>query len=461
MNVPARMTTASSTRLASVRNKERDRLRAHVSLAVFDIVALAAAFLITNLIYWQDLGSQHGLAIFGALCPLYLGFAGLVKVYSATALRSRVFMLVGAVQSLLYAGATVLLIAYLFKAGSEFSRAVFAIGIVVTAVLLLGGRFLLFFPILRSLGGTPYMTVLIRDGVPCAPRDDVVLLTPDELGFDPDTSDPFQYHALALAVAQADRLLVACPVERRPAWVQVLKCLNIDGEIVDDETTRLGAIGLGRHGDLRTLIITTGPLGLRSRLIKRGFDLVVAGVGTLVLAPLLLVVAIAIRLESKGSAFFRQDRIGRDNEVFRMYKFRSMRAEQADAAGARSARRGDDRVTRIGRFIRKTSIDELPQLLNVLKGDMSIVGPRPHPIGATAADLLFWDVDSRYRHRHTVKPGLTGLAQVRGFRGATHHREDLVNRLAADLEYVANWSLLTDIRIILATLTVLRHPNAY
>ena len=118
-------------------------------------------------------------------------------------------------------------------------------------------------------------------------------------------------------------------------------------------------------------------------------------------------------------------------------------------------------MTRIGRFIRATSIDELPQLFNILRGDMSFVGPRPHAIGSLAGDQLFWEVDQRYHHRHVCKPGLTGLAQVRGFRGATHRREDLINRLRADLEYVNGWSLMRDIMILFATLKVVVHRNAF
>ncbi len=147
--------------------------------------------------------------------------------------------------------------------------------------------------------------------------------------------------------------------------------------------------------------------------------------------------------------------------MFKMLKFRSMRAERSDQAGNASTARDDDRITRVGRLIRSTSIDELPQLINVLLGDMSIVGPRPHAIGSRAANKLFWEIDERYWHRHATKPGLTGLAQVRGFRGATDHESDLTNRLQADLEYLNHWSIWKDIQIILMTFKVLVHKNAY
>jgi lipopolysaccharide/colanic/teichoic acid biosynthesis glycosyltransferase len=179
------------------------------------------------------------------------------------------------------------------------------------------------------------------------------------------------------------------------------------------------------------------------------------------LLPLMITVAILIRLDSPGPIFFRQERMGRGNRIFHILKFRSMRIETSDSDGTRSASRDDDRITRIGRFIRRTSIDELPQLINVLLGEMSLVGPRPHALGSLAGDELFWRVDRQYWHRHALKPGITGLAQVRGFRGATEHRRDIVNRLEADLEYLHGWSLMRDLGILAKTAQVLVHKNAY
>ena len=138
-----------------------------------------------------------------------------------------------------------------------------------------------------------------------------------------------------------------------------------------------------------------------------------------------------------------------------------MKVERTDGNGKRSASKDDDRITRIGRFLRRTSIDELPQLFNVLKGDMSLVGPRPHAIGSLAGDKLFWEVDQRYWQRHSLRPGLTGLAQVRGFRGATDREADLTSRLQADLEYLTGWTLWRDIGILAATAKVLVHDRAF
>jgi lipopolysaccharide/colanic/teichoic acid biosynthesis glycosyltransferase len=153
--------------------------------------------------------------------------------------------------------------------------------------------------------------------------------------------------------------------------------------------------------------------------------------------------------------------MGRGNRFFNIYKFRSMSVAQADGDGTVSASKNDQRITRVGRFIRRTSIDELPQLFNVLIGDMSLVGPRPHAIGSQAGDKLFWEVDLRYWQRHSLKPGLSGLAQVRGFRGATDREDDLVDRLHSDLEYMEGWSILRDVKILVMTVGVLVHDRAF
>jgi lipopolysaccharide/colanic/teichoic acid biosynthesis glycosyltransferase len=178
-------------------------------------------------------------------------------------------------------------------------------------------------------------------------------------------------------------------------------------------------------------------------------------------SPFFLVAAIGIKFSSPGPIVFTQLRAGRNGRPFMMFKFRSMREERRDPNGDRSVARDDERITRIGAFIRRSSIDELPQIINVLKGDMSIVGPRPHALGSRANNKYFWEVDRKYWQRHCLKPGLTGLAQVRGHRGATALEKDLTDRLQSDLEYIARWSLTRDIGIVLRTVMVLRHDNAY
>jgi len=184
---------------------------------------------------------------------------------------------------------------------------------------------------------------------------------------------------------------------------------------------------------------------------KRVFDIVVAGLALLLLAPAFLLIAIAIKRSSPGPVFFCQDRYGLNGDLFCVYKFRTMRSDDEDQTGVRQTVKDDPRVTRIGRLLRRTSFDELPQLLNILKGEMSVVGPRPHVPGMLAAGVLYEEFDPRYMGRHVVKPGLTGMAQVNGFRGETTSAEAARGRLEHDLEYIRRQSLPLDIAITART----------
>ena len=190
---------------------------------------------------------------------------------------------------------------------------------------------------------------------------------------------------------------------------------------------------------------------------KRAMDIFIAGAVLFLLVPVFIVVACGIRAESKGPAFFRQRRGGQYGRPFSIYKFRTMRVME-DGDRITQARQGDSRVTHLGAFLRKTSMDELPQLINVLKGEMSLVGPRPH---AVAHDREFQERIPAYAQRFAMKPGITGLAQVRGFRGETLTSDSLEGRLTADLEYIETWSLANDLRLLVATLRVPFDNGAY
>jgi putative colanic acid biosynthesis UDP-glucose lipid carrier transferase len=190
---------------------------------------------------------------------------------------------------------------------------------------------------------------------------------------------------------------------------------------------------------------------------KRAFDILAAGAALTVLSPALLLVWGLVRLESPGPGLFRQRRGGFQGRPFHILKFRTMRT--CEGSSITQAKKGDDRTTLFGRFLRKYSIDELPQLFNVLAGDMSIVGPRPH---ALAHDRKFTTVDRRYMGRHHARPGITGLAQVSGSRGPTDTNEKIVTRLLFDLEYVTKWSWKLDVEILLKTVrVVIRDRNAF
>ncbi|MFA7306184.1 MAG: undecaprenyl-phosphate glucose phosphotransferase [Hyphomicrobium sp.] len=204
-------------------------------------------------------------------------------------------------------------------------------------------------------------------------------------------------------------------------------------------------------GKLRTSIVNLVPLSERNRLLKSLLDFVVAGIALTLLAPLLALIALAIKLDSPGPVFFRQRRYGQNNAVFRIFKFRTMTVAE-DGENVQQAQRNDARVTRIGWFLRRTSLDELPQLINVLKGEMSVVGPRPH---ALAHDTLFEQQLDHFSQRRRVLPGLTGWAQVNGHRGETRTEKDILNRLQYDLYYIDNWSIWLDIEIMVRTILVL------
>jgi polysaccharide biosynthesis protein PslA len=190
-----------------------------------------------------------------------------------------------------------------------------------------------------------------------------------------------------------------------------------------------------------------GPL-----LAKRAFDLVGAVLALLFAAPLFIAIGFAIKLTSAGPILFRQRRYGRGNSEFEIYKFRTMYAHLGDPSGVDQCLPVDPRVTLVGRILRRTSLDELPQLINVIKGDMSLVGPRPHVPGMRAAGMLYEHLVRNYFERHAMRPGITGLAQVNGFRGSTTERYAAIGRIDLDLTYIENWSFLLDARIIVVTL---------
>ena len=263
-----------------------------------------------------------------------------------------------------------------------------------------------------------------------------------------------------------DMLVVALPVSAETRVLQLIKklwVLPVDIRLAAEASRlRFAPRTYSFAGAVPLIDIIDRPIADWSVLAKWLFDKSVAALALVALAPVMALVALAVKLDSKGPVLFRQKRYGFNNELIEIYKFRSMFADQADANAARLVTKGDPRVTRVGRFIRKTSLDELPQLLNVLKGELSLVGPRPHALQAKAADRLYQDVVDGYFARHRVKPGITGWAQVNGWRGETDTAEKTQKRVEHDLYYIDNWSVLFDLYILLKTpLALLRGENAY
>ena len=212
-------------------------------------------------------------------------------------------------------------------------------------------------------------------------------------------------------------------------------------------------------GDQRCINLWGQETSIFDRQLKRLLDLILTFIGVIVISPVLAGVALAVKLSSPGPIFFLQDRYGLDGRRFRCIKFRSMSVmEPGDSSGLIQAKQHDPRVTPVGRFLRRWSLDELPQLFNVLKGDMSLVGPRPH---ATDHNEQYRKLIPGYMQRHSFKPGMTGLAQVEGWRGETRNLIEMVKRVDADLRYQRDWSIKLDIKILFRTFFKIRSGNAY
>ena len=261
--------------------------------------------------------------------------------------------------------------------------------------------------------------------------------------------------------AKVDDVVVALPWNADVQVIQVVERLKelpvnvyISADLVGFQLAFRPA--LGHLQQLPLFEVVQRPISGWSSVIKSVEDYFLASLALLVLLPLLILVAIAIKLDSPGPVFFMQPRLGFNNRRFEIYKFRSMYHREIPEHRVRQASRGDPRVTRVGRFIRRTSIDELPQLLNVLNGTMSLVGPRPHALSHN--EELAEQVRG-YFARHKVKPGITGWAQVNGFRGETDTVDKIKNRVEHDLYYAENWSLLFDLRILLMTVIVVCFRN--
>lgn len=208
------------------------------------------------------------------------------------------------------------------------------------------------------------------------------------------------------------------------------------------------------------LTLSETPLTGFSKLAKSIEDFVLATLILILISPILIAIAVAVKLDSKGPVFFRQHRAGWNGKNFSIWKFRSMLVNQpkTNNSGLMQASKDDPRITKVGKFIRKTSLDELPQIFNVLVGDMSLVGPRPH---ALQHDVEYASRINAYYARHNIKPGITGLAQVRGYRGETANIDDMAKRVESDIEYINNWSLWLDLSILIRTSLAFTGKNAY
>jgi lipopolysaccharide/colanic/teichoic acid biosynthesis glycosyltransferase len=452
---------ARAARMPLMPSLQRRRLQCYVLLMIADVLALFAGFTVTGYLHRGIGGMDESLLLAQLVLPVFLTVALYNDAYSIASLRSTERSVTSTLVALIVAAASVLFITFYAHHAQDYSRIGFTLGVMASFIMLAWGRLQMRGLVRWRCGASVLNELVIDDGGPAVSLPGAYHVSAASFGLAPSLCDPHALDRIGLVMRNADRVIVSAPVERRVDWSIILKGANVAGEVIDDTVARLGANGarmVAGHGILQ---VSVGPLGMRSRIAKRVLDVAVAGSAVLALSPLLIAVALAVKLEDGGSVFFLQKRVGRGNRFFSILKFRSMTENKVGRDGGQSASRDDKRVTRIGKLIRSTSIDELPQLLNVLRGDMSLVGPRPHATGSLAGDKLFWEVDARYWQRHALKPGLTGLAQIRGLRGATDREEDLTGRLNADLEYLAGWSLWRDLWIIAATFRVLVHDRAF
>jgi Undecaprenyl-phosphate glucose phosphotransferase len=266
---------------------------------------------------------------------------------------------------------------------------------------------------------------------------------------------------------RVDLVIFSLPISAEGRILQMLKklwVLPVDIRLAaHSNKLRFRPRAYSYIGDVPVLDVFDKPITDWDVVTKWLFDKIVGSLLLLLAAPVMLMAAIAIKLDSRGPIFFKQKRYGFNNELIEVYKFRSMYVERCDATASVLVTKGDPRVTRVGAFLRKTSLDELPQLINVaIKGNLSLVGPRPHAVHAKAENRLYDEAVDGYFARHRVKPGITGWAQVCGWRGETDTHEKIQRRVEHDLHYIENWSVLFDLSILARTpLAVFKARNAY
>ena len=440
---------------------EGRRIQLYLLMLLVDALILLGSFVAAGGFYRNQWPHELAIAMGWAFLPIFLVIAVHQRCYSIRALDEARYAIGQVGLALVVSAMLCTVMIFYAKAATEFSRVMLSLALVLAFAGMALFRIGMHFSLRQVYGPSVSSVLVVMDGGPKVTIRGAQVVHAEDFDISGAHASPDSLDRIGRLMRGMDRVVVSCAADQRPKWASVMRGAGVRGEVISTALQELGAIALEREGGQSFLVVSTGPLALHARIFKRVMDLAITVPALILLSPLMALVAVLIKLEDGGPIFFVQQRMGAHNCLFDMLKFRSMRVEKGDCKGARSTSREDDRVTRIGAIIRKTSIDELPQLINVLRSEMSVVGPRPHALGSQAGKKLFWEVDTDYWQRHALKPGLTGLAQVRGHRGATETEGHLKDRLQADLEYIRNWSVLRDIKIIFATARVLVHPNAY
>lgn len=437
--------------------------RLHIGLMIIllDSSAIATAYLVASLVYLNRLDVELSTRMLASALPIYFLINIPTRGFSMQTLADGYRSAWRAGTAIVWASLLMLFFIFMLKISDEFSRATMGLGMLLAMLMVATGRISAAASVRGKLDLEPLARLHIFDGVPMTAQHKGQAVSASDLGIEPNPHNPRMLERLGELAIGIDGLVVHCRPELRAQWAILLKSLDIRTELLMPELNSLRPLRIEERDGDTSLVIGSGQLALGDRIAKRAFDLCFTCALLPALLPVLGLIALLIKLDTPGPVLFKQERFGLGNRRFKILKFRTMHVASQDEQARVLTTRDDVRVTRVGRFLRKTSLDELPQFLNVLIGDMSIVGPRPHAESATAGGELYWEIDPFYWHRHVVKPGITGLAQVRGHRGNTFEQRHLQDRLSADLEYVSNWSFANDLIIIARTIGVFAHKNAF
>lgn len=456
-------------------------------LGLFDVLLLAGAGVLANFVRFGslDVSGVRGISLILAAVLAWIFFRQ-AKLHNAAVLDSALSQMRRAVTALVMVFFVMLAVAYATKTSESISRLwvgiwfVCALGLVFVTRLAVAHlyrthraagmlvRRLAICSSVRNIGRLEQFLERWREHGP--PSHELVGIFLDDIQALEDGPGSWRHLVRgsiddllrASERGLVDSILVIIPsrgCDNMEPIIQKLRAVSMDVDLLAGNVDPVWANRpVGKIAGLPVMRIMRRPLNETQVLLKRALDLVVASGALLVFGPLMLVIALAIKLDSPGPVIFRQYRHGFNNRPFEAFKFRTMSDGACKEEKFVQARRNDPRVTRAGAILRKTSLDELPQLFNVLRGEMSIVGPRPHPCEKN--DQFAKLIDS-YLGRHRIKPGITGWAQVNGFRGETDTLEKMSKRVEYDLHYADNWSVALDLKIMVLTLGCLIHKNAY
>ncbi|WP_295404095.1 undecaprenyl-phosphate glucose phosphotransferase [uncultured Thiocystis sp.] len=449
----------------------------------FLTVAAIALYYVFDLSETLTIKSNYALAIVIAIAS-YTAFTFSNETYDWRKLPQQVKKLFPTFGGVIFAFGSVLITAFALKITSDFSRLWLGFWFAgFTAYILVSRVFLIRYFAKGTNDFFPQRRTLIIGARHSGQKilDQILLLNDQGLevaGFLDDLSPQLPHAYRGIPIIQditrvadiarnlkIDLVILTQPWNRQERLDELLKTLaNLSLDIylaIDKLPLRYSEQPIFRVSGLHVLSIKDRPISEWNAVIKRIEDLCIAIPAIILLSPLMAIVAIAIKLESKGDVLFAQDRFGFNNNLINIYKFRSMYTDMTDRAGCQQTVHDDPRVTRVGRFIRKTSIDEIPQLFNVLLGNMSLVGPRPHPTGMQSEGRLLHEAIDDYASRHRVKPGITGWAQCNGWRGETDTRKKIEKRIEYDLYYIENWSLFLDLLALVKTGLLLIRKDAH